>query len=137
MKASAFTPAKLLKHQQEHGFFSHHLATSTELLASYRAQYAAKRALYQSLFDSLQAGEVTLRTQHQEVRLLVDTDLMEKIIMVAVEEVEKDLCQLERWILEQATYVQNGINECGLDASPKQWAAAELLKQPLPTSQAA
>ncbi|AHJ95314.1 hypothetical protein [Hymenobacter swuensis] len=137
MKKPQFTAVELLQHQQTKGFHSHHVHTSADQLADYRARYAQKLELHKALFECINPGELVIRTQHQKVRLMADTGLMEKIILAAIEEVEQDLSRLEMWILEQAAYVERGVDECGIEVSPEEWAAVALVKQPVSLPQAA
>ncbi|RSK23950.1 hypothetical protein [Hymenobacter metallilatus] len=129
MKTPLFTAPQVLQHQQANGFHSHILTPSTTLLARYRQEYAVKRALYDTLFNTLNesVARLTVQTNTAEVSLLVPHELLEAALQPLIDKLEKELSQQEKWVLEQAAHVERGINECGLDGSPEQWAAVELL----------
>jgi hypothetical protein len=144
MKKPVFTAAELLHHQQTHGFLSHHVPTSAELLARYRREYAAKRALFDALFSTLDesVAQITVQTVTSRVQLLLPHELLEAALQPVLDKLEKELSVQEQWVLQQAAHVEAGTNECGLDASDEQWAVSTFLAQPVsadnaPSSQAA
>lgn len=133
MKKPVFTAAALVAHQEKNGFTSHYIPTSVEQLARYHRAYAAKRAVFDALFHTLNdhAAQITVQTMSTEVKLLVPQELLEAAIQPLLDDLEKDLRLLEKWVLEQAAYVEKGANECGLDASEEQWAVSTFLAQPV------
>lgn len=137
MKKPSFSATQVLQHQEAKGFHSHILTTSATLLARYRQEYATKRALYDALFNLLNehVARLTVQTNTSEVTLMVPQELLEAALQPILDKLEKELSSQEKWVLEQAAYVERGVNECGLDGSPEQWAAVALLE--VPTSQAA
>lgn len=141
MKKPVFSATELLQHQQQHGFMSHHIPTSVELLARYRREYAAKRAIFDALYHSVgaSAAQLTVQTMTGQVQLLVPGELLEAALQPLLDKLEQELSTLEQWVLTQAAYVERGANECGLDASEEQWAVSTFLAPPTPggSSQAA
>lgn len=137
MEAPQFSASHLLQYQEAHGFHSYTLPTSATLLDRYRREYSAKRALYDALYNTLNesVARVTVQTNTTEVTLLIPHELLEAALQPVIDKLEQELRSQEKWVLEQAAYVERGINECGLDGSPEQWAAVELLE--VPSSQAA
>ncbi len=137
MKASQKSPehtaASLYQQHKKQPFHSHHLSTSVEQLAQYRQQYAQRRALHQQLWRMIDipsgGGQITVKTQFGEVAMLVDRDMYCEVVEKLAAEIEKDLVTLESWLLAQAAYVEQGVNECGLDASEQDWAAYQLLNE--------
>lgn len=129
MKKSQFTATQLLQSQKDNGFHSHMLSPSATLLERYRREYSAKRALYDSLFNMLneRAARITVQTDISEVSMLVPHELLEAAIQPLIDKLEQDLRLQEKWVLEQAAHVERGINECGLDATPEEWAIVDLL----------
>jgi hypothetical protein len=142
MKKPVFTATALLRHQEQNGFQSQHIPTSVELLARYRREYAAKRAVFDALFSTLNesVAQITVQTTTSKASLLVPHELLQAAIQPLLDQLEKELGMQEKWVLEQAACVEAGRNECGLDASDEQWAVSTFLAQPLgnaPVSQAA